>query len=294
MTYRTGDAPLSINFGVNISEPLDAKNQSVSTFSELATTPFKYKGLHRLVEDEGENGVVYVLGEDLITWTSTASGGVNTFSNGLTETENAVKLGGTLSEDAVIDGDTVNSFVVVNTDQYVVNDAHGSVFVLDDSGVTLVDGISGNSLTMTDFALQLQSVGGNSISLSTDGISITDNVNSQGIYMTAANLVMADSANNNVILNADGINLSSSDKVVVNTSTTLDGASYGANYALANVGNPRWITDKEYVDSKTSIGTSVKTPTSTGISGQVSYNSGFKYTCVATNVWVREVVDTSW
>jgi hypothetical protein len=73
MTYRTGDTPLSINFGVNISEPLDAKNQSVSTFSELATTPFKYKGLHRLVEDEGENGVVYVLGEDLVTWIKSGS-----------------------------------------------------------------------------------------------------------------------------------------------------------------------------------------------------------------------------
>ena len=67
-----------------------------------------------------------------------------------------------------------------------------------------------------------------------------------------------------------------------------------ADYSVANVANPRWLTDKAYVDSKTSIDTSAKTPTSTGISGQVSYNSGFKYTCVATNVWVREAVDTSW
>ena len=42
------------------------------------------------------------------------------------------------------------------------------------------------------------------------------------------------------------------------------------------------------------IDTTAKTPTSTGVSGQVSYNTGFKYTCVATNTWVREAVDVSW
>ena len=45
------------------AEPLDSKLESVSTFSELASTEFPYKGMQKLVEDEGDNGVIYVLGD---------------------------------------------------------------------------------------------------------------------------------------------------------------------------------------------------------------------------------------
>lgn len=70
-----GGIALSAKFDVSIAEPLDSKLESVSTFSELASTPFPYKGMQKLVEDEGDNGVIYVLGTDLVTWsTSTYEG----------------------------------------------------------------------------------------------------------------------------------------------------------------------------------------------------------------------------
>lgn len=57
---------------------------------------------------------------------------------------------------------------------------------------------------------------------------------------------------------------------------------------------PNHIPSEARIISALAVDTAVKTPTSTGISGQQSYNSGFLYTCVATDVWVREAVDTSW
>lgn len=63
-----GGIPLSAKFDVAIAEPLDSKLESVSTFSELASTDFPYKGMQKLVEDEGDNGSIYVLGTDLVTW----------------------------------------------------------------------------------------------------------------------------------------------------------------------------------------------------------------------------------
>jgi hypothetical protein len=58
---------------VSIAEPLDSKLESVSTFSELASTPFPYKGMQKLVEDEGDNGIIYHLGADLTTWSVSVS-----------------------------------------------------------------------------------------------------------------------------------------------------------------------------------------------------------------------------
>ena len=63
-----GGIPLSAKFDNSIAEPLDSKIESVSTFSELSNTPFPYKGTQKLVEDEGDNGAIYVLGTDLVTW----------------------------------------------------------------------------------------------------------------------------------------------------------------------------------------------------------------------------------
>jgi len=92
MAQREGDINLSANFGVGISEPLDAKIQSVATFSDLATTEFVYKGLQKLVEDEGVNGTTYVLGTDLVTWSEV--GGSLTDGQGTTANGNAVDIGG--------------------------------------------------------------------------------------------------------------------------------------------------------------------------------------------------------
>ena len=65
-----GGIPISAKFEVAIAEPLDGKTESVSTFADLANTSFPYKGMQKLVEDEGENGKTYVLGDDLTTWTA--------------------------------------------------------------------------------------------------------------------------------------------------------------------------------------------------------------------------------
>ena len=65
-----GGIPLSAKFDVSIAEPLDSKLESVSTFSQLASTEFPYKGMQKLVEDEGDNGTTYILGDDLTTWTA--------------------------------------------------------------------------------------------------------------------------------------------------------------------------------------------------------------------------------
>ena len=80
-----GGIPLSAKFDNSIAEPLDSKLESVSTFSELASTSFPYKGMQKLVEDEGDNGTIYVLGTDLITWsTSTDGDGLKQGDNTLT------------------------------------------------------------------------------------------------------------------------------------------------------------------------------------------------------------------
>ena len=68
-----GGIPISAKFDVAIAEPFDSKLESVSTFSELASTPFPYKGMQKLVEDEGDNGVIYVLGTDLVTWSNSSN-----------------------------------------------------------------------------------------------------------------------------------------------------------------------------------------------------------------------------
>jgi hypothetical protein len=65
-----GGIPISAKFDVAIAEPFDSKLESVLTFSDLANTPFPYKGMQKLVEDEGGNGIVYILGDDLTTWTA--------------------------------------------------------------------------------------------------------------------------------------------------------------------------------------------------------------------------------
>jgi len=36
------------------------------------------------------------------------------------------------------------------------------------------------------------------------------------------------------------------------------------------------------------------TPTSTGVTGQWAYGSGYEYRCVATDTWIRKVVGTTW
>ena len=86
-----GGIALSAKFDVSIAEPLDSKLESVSTFSELASTEFPYKGMQKLVEDEGDNGIIYHLGTDLTTWsTSTDEDALKQGDNTLTET---LKLG---------------------------------------------------------------------------------------------------------------------------------------------------------------------------------------------------------
>ena len=81
-----GGIPISAKFDVAIAEPFDSKLESVSTFSELASTSFPYKGMQKLVEDEGDNGIIYHLGTDLTTWsTSTDEDALKQGSNTLTQ-----------------------------------------------------------------------------------------------------------------------------------------------------------------------------------------------------------------
>ena len=87
-----GGIPISAKFDVAIAEPLDGKTESVATFTDLANTPFPFKGMQKLVEDEGVRGVLYYLGNDFTTWTKVGN------EDALTQGTN------TLTEDLIISG----------------------------------------------------------------------------------------------------------------------------------------------------------------------------------------------
>ena len=273
-----GGIPLSAKFDVSIAEPFDSKLESVSTFSELASTPFPYKGMQKLVEDEGVNGVIYYLGKDLVTWTTSTD-------------EDALKQGdNTLTEDLSINLNdktfsltnlklvnilsSNNTGISIDTENEILSfgDNNGNGLFIE-SGFVSISNSSDSFIEFDGDSLNIATIH-NFISLESDGISVNDSDNNIELRTRNGVFEIVDGNNNITILTSTG-------------GLLLD-ADYSANYTN------RSLVDKEYVDNTHSIGTTAKTPTSTGIVGQVSYNSGFKYTCVATNTWVREAVDTTW
>ena len=81
--------PISSDFDVAIAEPIDSKTKSVSTFADLVNTPFPYKGMQRLVEDEES---IYTLDSDLTTWTRSVSTRLDNEPTGSDSVLNMVSL----------------------------------------------------------------------------------------------------------------------------------------------------------------------------------------------------------
>jgi hypothetical protein len=81
--------PISSDFDVAIAEPIDSKLKSVSTFADLANTPFPYEGMQRLVEDEN---IIYYLKTDLTTWENTINSSVIGEPTGADSVKNMVSL----------------------------------------------------------------------------------------------------------------------------------------------------------------------------------------------------------
>ena len=150
-----GGIPLSAKFDVAIAEPLDSKLESVSTFSELASTSFPYKGMQKLVEDEGDNGVIYVLGTDLVTWSASTDEDTHTvidFTDAFTipngTNNSTLTMTNAIDKDVTI---TTTSFANIG-DACELSSLLGVGYpiVVADTGVALVDpnGVASDSFNI--------------------------------------------------------------------------------------------------------------------------------------------------
>ena len=150
-----GGIPISAKFDVAIAEPLDSKLESVSTFSELASTPFPYKGMQKLVEDEGVNGVIYYLGKDLVTWATSTEEDTHT----VTDFTDAFTIPNGTNNATLTMTNPIDKDVTITTTSFAnVGDACelssligvGYPIVLADTGVALVDpnGVASDSFNI--------------------------------------------------------------------------------------------------------------------------------------------------
>lgn len=256
-----GGIPLSAKFDNAIAEPLDSKLESVSTFSELASTSFPYKGMQKLVEDEGDNGTTYILGTDLVTWAKSNTS-VNV-SNGLTTLTNSdIGLGGTLTENTTIDLDS-KTLDLTNIKSVNILSSNGTGLSIDDDSntTTLGDGNSNELYIESDYVTLSNNTGSNlqldsdtvtisnatsNISIDSDGVAIADNINNHFIRTDEDGIVLSDSVNSiDFYTNDEGFNVSDNvNNVFIKTST--GGFELNADYS-ANYTN-RSLVDKEYVD----------------------------------------------
>ena len=92
------------------------------------------------------------------------------------------------------------------------------------------------------------------------------------------------------------VQISNQNGVLIDTNFSDNGAGYNDDYSTQGITDfgDRWIPDIGWINSKFATQIGIKTPTSTGSPGETSYDSGFLYTCVATDTWVRHAVDTTW
>jgi hypothetical protein len=141
--------------------------------------------------------------------------------SGLTENGGNIDLGGSLTESAIVEPD-------VNDTRFVAFGVANRLlqFVTTSTNLThqITDGITTSTILVAP----------NNYGLTVSGtISLTS---------TASGLVTISDSN------AASVRLDNGN-ITLTTGSTLAGASYSADYAAANVANPRWIPDKAYVDS---------------------------------------------
>lgn len=96
-------------------------------------------------------------------------------------------------------------------------------------------------------------------------------------------------ANRAIRLKSDG---TTDSFVTSDTSFGPAGISYTTDLSSANASNPRWLTDKSFVETVSAKTAVPSTATSPGTAGEIRTGAGFIYVCTATDVWQRVAIAT--